>query len=126
MTAPATPEPDDVERAARLAAEAATAGTTEQLADLGRQLEALREDHLRLQALLSALDRPQPAPDGGQLEALREDNLRLQRLLSNFAGQLDTLQQKLDTEREQRIAADARLSENLAADLNLALLERGN
>ena len=95
MTVSPIPAPDALETVARLAAEAALAGSAQ-------QLDALQQD----------------------LRQARADAARADRLLSNFAGQIDALQQELSTERELRIAALAQLREDLDADRKLALLER--
>lgn len=120
-----TPEPDAVERAARLAAAAALADLPQLLQEMQEQLLQLQQDVKRREPVPAEIR--QALTDHDQaLADVRSESAQLSRLLANFAQQLTGLQDGLDTERQARIAADADLRETAQADYKLALLERGH
>lgn len=120
------PEPDAVERAARLAAAAALADLPQLLQELQEKLQeqALQLQELQRRDQVPAAVRQALSEQQEALAAARSDNAQLSRLLANFAQQLTGLQNGLDTERQARIAADADTRATAQADYKLALLER--
>lgn len=122
-----TPEPDAVERAARLAAAAALADLPQLLEELQQQLQeqAGQLQELQRRDPVSAAVRQALGEQQESIAAARSDNAQLSRLLANFSQQLTDLQQKHEDERLARIDAVAALRTELQADLKLALMERG-
>lgn len=119
------PELSRQETIARLAAEAA-AGS---LPDYGEQIAALQQQLAELPARLrreSAAAIAQLPDYSEQIETLRQQLASVPLLVANLAQQLTALELKYDQERETRIAGDAELRRQFAADVALLKMTGAN